>query len=215
MIQLDLKRLLGRLNGYTKRALETAAGLSVSRGNFEVGVEHLLLAMMDDSERDIAVILRHFNIDAGTLQKGLQKSVEGMRGGNPGRPVFATSLVELVQDAWLMSSVELGLGQIRSGALLLAVASNAGRYGAYDWYELLRGLPVSVLKAGFLDVVASSTEDSVGIARAAMRLPHRPPVRRKASPLIAPSAASRSTSPSRPARARSIRCSAATVKSSR
>jgi type VI secretion system protein VasG len=164
MIQLDLKRLLGRLNGYTKRMLETAAGLSVSRGNFEVSVEHLLLAMMDDSERDIAVILRHFNIDAGALQKGLQKSVEGMRGGNPGRPVFAPSLVELVQDAWLMSSVELGLGQIRSGALLLAVASNAGRYGAFDWYELLRGLPVSVLKSGFLDIVASSTEDSVGIA---------------------------------------------------
>lgn len=164
MIQLDLKRLLGRLNGYTKRALETAAGLSVSRGNFEVGVEHLLLALMDDSERDIAVILRHFNIDAGALQKAVLKSVEAMRSGNPGRPVFATSLVELVQDAWLLSSVELGLGQIRSGALLLAVASNPGRYGAFDWYELLRGLPVSVLKAGFLDVVASSTEDSVGMA---------------------------------------------------
>jgi hypothetical protein len=41
MIKLDLERLLGRLNGYTKSALETAAGLSVSRGNYEVGVEHL------------------------------------------------------------------------------------------------------------------------------------------------------------------------------
>ena len=167
MIQLDLKRLLGRLNGYTKRALETAAGLSVSRGNYEVGVEHLLLAMMDDGERDIAVILRHFNIDISTLQRALQRAVEAMRGGNPSRPVFATSLVELVQDAWLLSSVELGLGQIRSGSLLLAVASNAGRYGAFDWFELLRGLPVSVLKGSFLDVVAASSEDGVALATAA------------------------------------------------
>ncbi|MGO9134545.1 MAG: type VI secretion system ATPase TssH [Methylovirgula sp.] len=171
MIQLDLKRLLNRLNGYTKRALENAAGLSVSRGNFEVGVEHLLLAMTDDVERDIAVILRHFNIEMAALQKALQRSVEAMRAGNPGRPVFAPSLVELFQDAWLLSSVELGLGQIRSGALLLAVASNAGRYGAYDWYELLRGLPVSVLKGSFLDVVAASTEDSVGMASDAPAAP--------------------------------------------
>jgi type VI secretion system protein VasG len=164
MIQLDLKRLLGRLNGYTKRALETAAGLSVSRGNYEVGVEHLLLAMTDDVERDIAVILRHFGIEISALQRGLQRAVEAMRSGNSGRPVFATSLVELIQDAWLLSSVELGLGQIRSGALLLAVASNPGRYGAFDWFEFLRGLPVSVLKGSFVDVVASSSEEGVTLA---------------------------------------------------
>ncbi|MHB8885018.1 MAG: type VI secretion system ATPase TssH [Methylovirgula sp.] len=164
MIQLDLKRLLSRLSGYTKRALENAAGLSVSRGNYEVGVEHLLLAMTDDLERDIGVILRHFDIEMPALQKALQRAVETMRSGNPGRPVFATSLVELIQDAWLLSSVELGLGQIRSGALLLAVASNPGRYGAYDWFELLRGLPVSVLKGSFADVVAASSEDAVGLS---------------------------------------------------
>src|SRR6516225_6292074 len=103
MVQVDLKQLLNRLNPYTKRSLETAAGLCISRGNYEVTIEHVFLVMIDDAQRDLALILRHFEIDAAALKTELLRQVEAMKVGNTGRPVFAPTLVEFFTDAWLIS----------------------------------------------------------------------------------------------------------------
>ena len=67
MVEVDLKRLVGRLNQFCTRALEGAAGNCVSRTNYEVTVEHLLQALMDDPNTDIQQILQKFEIDPGRL----------------------------------------------------------------------------------------------------------------------------------------------------
>ena len=87
MVQVDLKHLLNRLNAYVKRTLETAAGLCISRGNYEVTIEHVFLVMIDDVQRDLNLILRHFEIDASALKTELLRQVEAMKVGNSGRPV--------------------------------------------------------------------------------------------------------------------------------
>ncbi len=109
MITVDLKPLLGRLNPYTKKALEAAAGLCVSRTNYEVTVEHVLLTMVDDTERDFQLILRHVGVEPAHLKRELQREVEGRKTGNTGRPVFSPVLIEWISSAWLLGSVELGL----------------------------------------------------------------------------------------------------------
>jgi type VI secretion system protein VasG len=171
MIQVDLKQLLGRLNAYTKRSLETSAGLCVSRGNYEVTLEHLLLVTVDDTQHDVALILRHFGVDPGQFKRAVQRSVEGMRTGNTGRPVFSPTLVEFLSDAWLISSVELGLGQIRSGAVIVTLLATSSRWGLSDWFEQIKDIPVSELKAKFADILSQSAEDagtlSVGSAKTA------------------------------------------------
>jgi type VI secretion system protein VasG len=137
MVQVDLKRLLNRLNAYVKRSLETAAGLCISRGNYEVSVDHLFLVMLDDEQRDLSLILKRFEIDAVKLKTELLRQVEAMKIGNSGRPVFSPTLIEFLSDAWLVSSVDLGLAQIRSGALVATVLTNNARYGQ-DWSDQLR-----------------------------------------------------------------------------
>lgn len=159
MIQVDLKQLLGRLNPYAKRALETAAGLSVGRSHYEVAIEHLLLVMADEEQRDLGVIMRHHGLELANLKRKLQRATESLKSGNTGRPVFAPGLVELLTDAWLVTSVELGLTQIRSGAIVAALLSNPSRYAMADWFEELRAIPLGELKAKFQDTVASSTEE--------------------------------------------------------
>ena len=57
MIEVDINALFKRLNAYCTRSLETAAGMCVSRGNYEVTIEHLLLAFLPDTERDFQIIL--------------------------------------------------------------------------------------------------------------------------------------------------------------
>ncbi|MFG1392039.1 type VI secretion system ATPase TssH [Xanthobacter agilis] len=158
MLSLDLKSLLDRLGVYPKRSLETAAGLAVGRGHYEVTVEHLLLTMVDDADRDLPLALRHFEVDVPLLKRRLQRAVEDMKAGNPGRPVFASSLIEVITDAWLIGSVELAQGAVRSGTVLLAILQNTNRFGLADWWDVLRRVPAAELKARFHDLLASSSE---------------------------------------------------------
>ena len=48
MITKDLKSLLKKLNDHTTRALEASAGFCISRGHYEVTIEHLLLKLLED-----------------------------------------------------------------------------------------------------------------------------------------------------------------------
>jgi type VI secretion system protein VasG len=164
MVQVDLKHLLNRLNAYVKRTLETAAGLCISRGNYEVTIEHVFLVMIDDTQRDISFVLRHFEIDAQALKTELLRQVEAMKVGNTGRPVFAPTLIEFFTDSWLISSVDMGLAQVRSGALVATVLANAGRYGLQDWSDRLRKIPLAELKGKFADIVVESTEETTSLA---------------------------------------------------
>ncbi len=158
MLSLDLKSLLDRLGPYVKRSLETAAGLAVGRGHYEVTVEHLLLTMVDDADRDLPLALRHFEVDVPLLKRRLQRAVEEMKPGNPGRPVFAPSLIEAITDAWLVGSVELSQTAVRSGTMLLAVLQNSNRFGLAEWWDTLRQVPAAELKAKFHDLFAKSSE---------------------------------------------------------
>ena len=47
MATIDLKQLVGRLNDPCRRALEAAAGLTLSRTHYNVEIEHWLLKLLD------------------------------------------------------------------------------------------------------------------------------------------------------------------------
>ena len=57
MTHVDLKSLLLKLNGLSATALQNAAGLCVSRTNYEVSVEHFLLKCLESPRSDIPLIL--------------------------------------------------------------------------------------------------------------------------------------------------------------
>ena len=105
MIELDLKALLKRLNPYCTRSLENAAGMCVSRGNYEVTIEHLLLKLIEDPSRDFQLILRHFELEPARVEKSIQHAVEQARTGNAVKPVFSPLLIECLEEAWLIASV--------------------------------------------------------------------------------------------------------------
>jgi len=63
MAPVNLKSLVGRLNGASRRALEAAAGLCLSRTHYNVEIEHWLLKLLDDSGGDLAAILHAFEVD--------------------------------------------------------------------------------------------------------------------------------------------------------
>jgi type VI secretion system protein VasG len=158
MASVDLKSLLGKLNRFTTRSLEAAAGLCVSRGHYEVTVEHVLSSMVDEPGNDLAEILRHFEVDASRARKVLQAATEDMRSGNAGRPVFSPLLMEWFAEAWLLASVDHGLAEVRSGILLRALLANASRLTQADVAEAFAGVRQEELKSRYAEIVSRSNE---------------------------------------------------------
>jgi len=109
MVEVNLKSLLARLDRYCTRSLEAAAGLCVSRTNYEVTPEHLMHALIDDSTADVQQIFKHFGVDPGRVQKSLTTVIESLKTGNSGRPTFSPTLVEWIQQSWLLASLDFGL----------------------------------------------------------------------------------------------------------
>jgi type VI secretion system protein VasG len=164
MLLVELKPLVGRLNAFTKQALEDGVGLCVSRSHYEITVEHLLVKCFDNVQADVALLLRQNGVDAALVKREIDRAIEDMRTGNAGKPAFSPLLLELLQDAWLIASVNLGEARIRSGAVLLAFLARASYYATGDYAAPLRALNRESLLAGFAATCAASIEETPGAA---------------------------------------------------
>ena len=118
-----LKSLVGKLNPTCRNGLESAAGLCLSRTNYEVEIEHWLLKLAEAPNTDLAAILRYFEIDSSRFIGGLTRVIDHLKTGNSRSPALSPNLVKLVREAWIVASIEFGAYQVRSGHLLCALVS--------------------------------------------------------------------------------------------
>ncbi|XOF35011.1 MAG: type VI secretion system ATPase TssH [Candidatus Electrothrix sp. YB6] len=158
MVIVDIKGLLLHLNPFCTNALQAAAGLSVSRTHYEVAIEHLLLKLLDELHADWPLIFEHSGIEAGQVRKKLDEVLEDYTGGNSGKPVFSPMLLDLVQEAWLIASIDLDDRRIRSGALLLALLSRPAYYATGQYMDLLRTINREDLLKEFWTITKPSVE---------------------------------------------------------
>src|SRR5215471_18182386 len=136
MLLVEAKSLLRTLNRHSTHALEAAIGACIGRGHYEITVEHLLAGLMAEASADVAMILQFYSVDAGRLQRSVDGTLDALKGGNPGKPVFSRLLMEWIQDAHLLGSVEYGLLKVRSGTLLTRLVQAPDRYTAETYSEL-------------------------------------------------------------------------------
>jgi len=159
MVTVDLKSLTNKLNKFCKEALTKAAGICVTRGNYEVTVEHFVMALIESPSADIQAVLRNFEIDPTRVMRLIERDVESLRTGNAGKPVLSPILLEWVQDAWVLASVEYNYTEIRSGFLLNAIVVNPARYGVGNYIDEIAKIPKDILKRDLLSIVAKSSEE--------------------------------------------------------
>ena len=157
-MDVDIKGLINKLNGPTRRALEAAAGNCVSRGHYEVTAEHLLMQFLEDPSGDVQAILRHFEINPAGLLKTVQHVLDRVRAGNTGRPVFSPLLLGWIQDAWLATSVDYGEDRVRSGGLFLVLVQKPDRFTDEDLSGYLDPIRKDELKRDLYRITASSSE---------------------------------------------------------
>jgi type VI secretion system protein VasG len=154
----DLKSLLLKLNNYLVRNLDTATGLGINRGNYEITFDHLLNALIEDGQGDVPLILKHYGIDSGDVQARCLKNLDEMDKGNSGKPKLSPLLTELFEQAWITSSVHHHETKIRSGALFeVFIASE--QVISSRLMDILSPVKQEDLRTEFYNIVKASVED--------------------------------------------------------
>ena len=157
---VDSGALIKTLNKTCLNALQSAAGLCLSRSNPSVEIEHWLVKIAELPDSDLTRIFRQFEVDTSRLLRDLTKVIDGFRTGNQRTPTLSLRIDQLVRAAWVTASVQYQARQIRSGTLLLALLDDEelGRIARDSSRELAK-IKVEVLQPNLLKIVAGSAED--------------------------------------------------------
>jgi type VI secretion system protein VasG len=157
----NLKSLIGKLNDPARSALESAAGLCLSRTHYDIEVEHFLMKLLDSPENDFASIARHFEVDKSRLSAELTRSLDKLKSGNARTPAISPTILKMLVTAWTIGSIDFGAGQIRTGFTILALASDD------ELQRLMREtsrefqkIEAESLRKDFLAIVATSHEEA-------------------------------------------------------
>ncbi|WP_436716471.1 type VI secretion system ATPase TssH [Roseiconus lacunae] len=125
MAQINLKELVGKLNDTCRGALESAAGLCLSRTNYNIEIEHWLLKLLENDRSDLVIACKTSGVDLSSLQADLNKAIDKFKTGNGRPPALSPNIVDLVREAWLFASVDHGAAKVRSGHLLVALLKSS------------------------------------------------------------------------------------------
>ena len=121
---MDLKALVGRLSPAARAALEAASGLTVSRTNYDVEIEHWLLKLVEAGDLEVERILAHFEVDTGRLAGELQAALDQLKTGNGRAPSLSPDLVRWMREGWVRASLGSGASEVRPAHLLATLVAD-------------------------------------------------------------------------------------------
>ncbi len=162
MIIADLKPLFRRMSPVLTRAVEQGAGLCLSRTHYEITPEHVLMSLLDHPESDVMKILAAEGIEPAGVRREMSNALDDLKSGNGGRPVFSPLLVELLQDAHLIASLNRNEPHTRSGVFLQAFLNRLSAYSSGRPSKSLERIGKERLKEQFDTLAAGSAEEIGG-----------------------------------------------------
>jgi len=121
MIQVNLKNLIERLNPTCKKSLEAAAGLCLSRTNYNIEVEHWLAKLLEDGQSDLCLCLKAFDVDTSQLLRDVTRAIDRFKTGNAKSPALSPDVVEWVREAYVLAGIDYSSAGVTSGHLLCAL----------------------------------------------------------------------------------------------
>ncbi|MBI3861454.1 MAG: type VI secretion system ATPase TssH [Planctomycetia bacterium] len=168
MAQVNLKELVGKLNDTCRRTLEAAAGLCLSRTNYNVEIEHWLIKLLETPNTDLTSILRGFEVDSGRLTTDLTKCVDRLKTGNARPPALSANIVDLIREAWLIATIDFNEHAVRSGHLLCALLAHESlARQAATMSPLFDRISAESLRKSLPQLVAGSDEEGESAAASA------------------------------------------------
>ncbi len=157
----NLKSMIGKLNSTCRKTLESAAGLCLSHTHYDVELEHFFIKLLDMPDTDFKKILRYFEINESHLLADLTGVIEEFKTGNARTPALSPRIPRMIQEAWLVASVDYQASAIRSGHIIIAILSNADLARAlYASSPLFKKISLETLVESLADLTAGSVEEA-------------------------------------------------------
>jgi type VI secretion system protein VasG len=175
MSRSNLKSLIGKLDSTCRKALESAAGLCLAQTHYEVDLEHFLIKLLEMPDTDFQKILRYFEVNEARLVAGLTRTMEGFKSGNSRTPALSPRIPRMVQEAWVVASIDFQTPLIRSGHILLSLlkAEDTLRMLAAS-SEAFARISVETLGEHLSEITSGSCEESDSAAVAKPGEPESP-----------------------------------------
>lgn len=134
MMTLDIQKLVQALDSRSRQDLEAAAERCLLRRADKVQIEDLLLVLLERPDSLLSKAL----LDAEVDIDGFRELLQPCGGGDGSRsPSFAPELVQWLQDALLVATLELGRSSIDQAALLLGLLRNPVRHAGSRYQPIL------------------------------------------------------------------------------
>jgi type VI secretion system protein VasG len=126
-----------------------------------VDIEHFLIKLFEIANTDMQKILRHFEINEARLVSDLTRTMEGFKTGNTRTPALSPRIPSMIQEAWLVASVDFQAPSIRSGHILLALMSNDEMVRMLSGSsESFKKISVETLRKHLTDLTSGSVEET-------------------------------------------------------
>ena len=159
------KSLVGKLAPLCRRALEGAAGLCLSRTNYNVEIEHWLLKLLEPADSDLTRILRHYDVDASRVNRELTKSLDAEKTGNARAPALSPEVSDLMRESWVTASLKFASPLVRSGHILSTLLGDRNLSGRVRSSSAeLAKIPAEQLEND-LAALTSGTAEEAEVAR--------------------------------------------------
>jgi type VI secretion system protein VasG len=165
MSAINLKTLVNKLNPVCRRALEGAAGLCLSRTNYNVEMEHWLLKLLEPADTDLTKIMRQYDVNPSRVIGEMTKTLDRVKTGNARAPELSPDIMDMMREAWTLASLKFNSSSIRSGFLLLALLSDRTlSMRLRSSTPELAKIPPERLENEIMTLVAGSAEDAEAAA---------------------------------------------------
>ncbi len=152
---VNLRALIGKLNPATRTALESAAGLCLSKTHYDIEPEHFLLQLLADATADVRLICRRFSVDQSRLSGELTRTLDKLKVGNPRTPSISPLVSSLLREAWCVASLDFNAVQIRGAFVVLALLNGIPNF---DAPPEIRKVDAAELARHFDEILANSSE---------------------------------------------------------
>jgi type VI secretion system protein VasG len=165
MATTNPRLLFDKLNTICRKALEAAAGLTLSRTHFHVEIEHWLLKLVEQPNTDIPLLLKQYGADPVGVRKDLDSALQKFKTGNGRAPDLSPDILDLIREAWVIGSIETGAGAVRSGHMLAALLNDRNlRMRIITTSNVLAKLPAEQLEKDLKDLLPKINSDEFDVA---------------------------------------------------
>ncbi len=161
----DFKRttLFGKLNSLAFKAADSAMTFCKMRGNPSFELVHWLHAMIQQPQGDMAILIKHYNLDTSKLAADFTTALDKLPRGASGISDFSVHFDEAIKQAWTYATLLYGDSQVRTGHVLLAMMKTAQLQSILMQISReFAKVKVEDLTDNFPKLVAGSAEENLG-----------------------------------------------------